>query len=303
MITADPWDRIAAALEVPGYPATPLPRGAASTEYATLRPPPLAPLPAAGAQSATPRPILPAHDGAALAAHLGAEVEAEGTISSARWNLSGSVMMIEFAGDTSRGLLAAVFAGDRQTFDKAFPPDAAAFLSGKTVRIRGTLQRYSGKLEHYLLNPQIILRFPDQVTILEDAPAPVAAAQPSAPAGPRIDATDHVELAAHVDSDVTVFGTVRTAVWSGNASIFNIDFETNDEHGLLVVIFPRSRAVFESAFGADLEVALTGKAIEVKGKLINYGGKIEAWKNRRQIILTSPNQLRLLPANAGPQTQ
>lgn len=302
MIAADPWERLAAALVVPGYPATPLPRNATAAKLATLYPPPAAPLPAAGAESAATRLILPAHDGAALTAHLGAEVEAEGTISSARWNISDSVMMIEFEGGNNRGLLATVFAGDRDAIDKAFPPGAAAFLSGKKVRIRGKLERYSGKSEDYMRRPQIILRSPDQLSLLADAPATVAAAELSAPADLRINATDHAQLAAHLDSAVTVLGTVRTASWTANESIFNMDFEDDDEHGLLVCIFPKNRAAFERSLGGDIGKALSGKTIEVKGELQSYGGRVEEWMNRPQIILNTPSQLRLLPANDNPGT-
>jgi DNA/RNA endonuclease YhcR with UshA esterase domain/DNA-binding beta-propeller fold protein YncE len=296
MIAADPWERLAAALEIPGYPFTALPRDANGAQFATPRPPPLAPLPAAGGGSAPVRPILRANDGAALIAHLGAEIEAEGTIASAWWNSSGSIMMIEFEGGNGRGLLAAVFAGDRNNFDAAFPPGADAFLPGKKVRIRGKLEKYGGRSERYMHNPQIVLHSPDQLTVLADAPA-------STSAGLRIDATNHPQLAAHLNSDVTVFGTVRTAAWTVNESIFNMDFEKDDEHGLLVVIFPRNRAAFERSLGGDIEKALTGKTIELKGELVTYGGRVEAWKNRPQIILNSPSQLLLLPVNASPGTQ
>src|SRR5262249_50679021 len=155
--SADPWERLAAALEVPGYPFTEIPRVGTPAQFAALHPPPLAPLKAADADSSPTRAVLRASDGPSLAAHLGAEVEAEGTITIARWSASGAVMMIEFEGGEDRALLAAVFANDRKNFDSAFAPDAAAFFSGKTVRIRGKLEKYGGKSERYMHYPQIIL--------------------------------------------------------------------------------------------------------------------------------------------------
>ena len=298
VICADPWERLAAALEVPGYPFTALPRTGTAAQFAALHPPPFAPLQPAGSDSAPTRPILRASDGPGLTAHLGAEVGAEGTITSAKWSTSGTVMILEFEGADNRGLLAAVFGNDRKNFDAAFPPDAAAYLSGKTVRLRGKLEKYGGKSERYMQFPQIVLHTPDQISVLGAMPTPVVSTASSTPARLRIDATDHNLLAAHLDSGVTVFGTVRTASWTTNGSVCNVDFEKDDGHSLLVVVFSKNRAAIEKALGGDIEKALTGKPIELKGKLVAYGGRVEAWKNRPQMVLTSPGQLRLLPSSA-----
>ena len=300
LITADPWERLAAALEVPGYPVTALSRTGTAAQFAALHPPPLAPLPAAGAAPAPARPVLRADDGAGLTAHLGAEVEAEGTISSARWSASGSVMMIEFEGVNDRGLLAAVFSGNRKNFDTALPPDAATFLSGKKVRIRGKLEKYGGRSERYMHYPQIILHTPDQISVVAAPTTAVVSTATSAPAGVRIDAKDHNLLAAHLDSGVTVFGTVHAAAWSTNGSVFNMSFEKDEQHSLLIVVFPKNRAAFESAFGGDIEKAFTGKTVEIRGKLVPYGGRVDAWKERPQIIMSSPNQLTMLATKPEP---
>jgi WD40 repeat protein/DNA/RNA endonuclease YhcR with UshA esterase domain len=291
MISADPWERLSAALEVPNYPFTELPRSGTPAQFAALHPLPLAPVQRAGTGSAATRLILRAEDGPGLIAHLGAEVEVEGTIATARWSISGAAMMIDFEGSADRSLLAAVFSGYRKKFDAAFPPDAASFLAGKIVRIRGKLERYGGKVEKYQNYPQIILNSPEQLTVLSPAPKSLATIT-----GPRIDAKDHAELAAHLNAIVTIFGTVHTAAWSTNGAVFNLGFEKDDEQSLLVVIFPKRRAEFERVLDGDLEKALTGKRIELWGKL-------QTWKNRPEIILESPTQLRLLPANASPGTQ
>ncbi len=212
-------------------------------------------------------------------------------------------MMIEFEGSDNRGLLAAIFSSDRKNFDAAFPPDAAAYFSGKSVRIRGKVEKYGGKSDRYLHYPQIILHTTDQISVVAATLAPAATPASSVPPGLRIDAKDQKLLAAHLDSGVTVFGTVRTAAWTTNGSVLNMDFEKDDEHALLVVLFPKNRAAFESVLGADIGKALTGKAIELKGKLVAYGGKVQAWKDRPQIVLSSPGQLRLLPVNVSPGTQ
>jgi serine/threonine protein kinase/WD40 repeat protein len=300
VISADPWERLAAALEVPGYPFTGIPRTGTPAQFAALHPPPLAPLKTADADSSPTRAVLRASDGAGLTAHLGAEVEAEGTITSARWSMSGSVMMIEFEGGEDRALLAAVFPSGRKSFDTAFPPDAAAYLIGKAVRIRGKVEKYGGKSDRYLHYPQIILHTPDQLTILAAPTAPVVSKAASAPAGVRIDAKDHNQLAAHLESGVTVFGKVHAAAWSTNGSVFNMSFEKDEQHSLLIVVFPKSRAVFESAFGGDIEKAFTGKTVEIRGKLVPYGGRVIGWKERLQIVLNSPNQLKILAATTDP---
>jgi DNA-binding beta-propeller fold protein YncE len=300
VISADPWERLAAALEVPGYPFVEIPRTGTPAQFAALHPPPLAPLKTADADSSPTRAVLRASDGAGLTAHLGAEVEAEGTITSARWSASGAVMMIEFEGSQDRALIAAVFSKDRESFDTAFPPDAAAYLSGKTVRIRGKLEKYGGKSERYLHYPQIILHTLDQISVLAATPAAGASVVSSAPVGVRIDAQDHNQLAAHLESGVTVFGKVHAAAWSANGSIFNMSFEKDEQHSLLIVVFPKSRAAFESAFGGDIEKAFSGKTVEIRGKLVAYGGRDAAWKERPEIILSSPNQLKILAARPKP---
>ncbi|PWU10640.1 MAG: hypothetical protein C5B50_25105, partial [Verrucomicrobia bacterium] len=91
-------------------------------------------------------------------------------------------------------------------------------------------------------------------------------------------------------------GTVHAAAWSTNGSVFNMSFEKDEQHSLLIVVFPKSRAAFESAFGGDIEKAFAGKTVEIRGKLVPYGGRVDAWKERPQIILSSPTQLSMLGA-------
>ena len=93
---------------------------------------------------------------------------------------------------------------------------------------------------------------------------------------------------------------MRTAAWTTNGSIFNLDFEKDDERSLLVVVFPKNCATLEAALGGDIEKALTGKAIEAKGQLAPYGGRVAVWKNPPQIILSSPDQLNILAATPKP---
>jgi serine/threonine protein kinase/DNA/RNA endonuclease YhcR with UshA esterase domain len=296
-ISADPWERLAAALEVPGYPFSALPRKGTAAQFAALHPAPLAPAKTQDGSQDAARPHIKVSDASGLAARVGAEVEVEGTISSARWSGAGTVMTIEFDGTGERGFMAAMFSGDRKKFDAAYG-DTAAFLTGKNVRIRGKLEKYGGKSERFTHYSQIILHSADQLTVLSETPPQEAAAAATAPpaksANERFEVGDRAGLASHAGASVTVFGKVHTAAWTTNATVFNMDFEPDSTNGLLVILFPKTRGFFERAMGGDLEKALAGKQIEVSGTLVRYGGKVEAWKDRPQIVLNNPNQLRLL---------
>jgi DNA/RNA endonuclease YhcR with UshA esterase domain len=85
----------------------------------------------------------------------------EGVISSAEWSRSGKVMNIEFR---DSDLIGAVFEKNKQKLDDAFGGDLAKSLKGAKVRIKGKIADYRSK-------PQIIIQFPDQITIVEPAPS------------------------------------------------------------------------------------------------------------------------------------
>jgi micrococcal nuclease len=60
----------------------------------------------------------------------------------------------------------------------AFPEPPAVYLAGRCIVVQGTIETYRGA-------PQIVLRHPDDLRILEDPPAPMSSDAPSAPRRPR----------------------------------------------------------------------------------------------------------------------
>ncbi|MEM6314887.1 MAG: hypothetical protein AAF743_12415, partial [Planctomycetota bacterium] len=114
-----------------------------------------------------------------LLENVGKEVTVEGTIESAKWSRSGKVMNIRFAGVDDKGFMAALFERQRGAFDEAHGGDVAEALSGKRVRITGTLRLYGGRAEQLKGRPEIILRNPSQLEILADEPATRPSTKPS----------------------------------------------------------------------------------------------------------------------------
>ena len=109
-----------------------------------------------------------------------------------------------------------------------------------------------------------------------------------------IKVSDRDAIEAAMDSDVIVEGTVESADWSRSGKVMNIDFKDAAEPKLLVVVFERNRQRFDEAFGGDMSKAIAGKTIRVKGKLQPYGGHVEEFKDRPQIIMDQTSQLTIV---------
>jgi DNA/RNA endonuclease YhcR with UshA esterase domain len=116
-----------------------------------------------------------------------------------------------------------------------------------------------------------------------------------------IHVSDKDGMAAHMNKEVVVEGTISRAQWSRTGAVMNIDFKDADQTRFLAVIFVRQRAKFDDAFGGDVTRALTGAKVKLKGKLGEYGGRSEAWRGRPQIILNDTTQVTIV--EAAPATQ
>jgi DNA/RNA endonuclease YhcR with UshA esterase domain len=129
-------------------------------------------------EPATQPAIIRASDRDAIDAAMNQEVTVEGVVREAAWSRTGKVMNIEFADAGENGLLAVVFERQRKSMDEAFAGDLAKALTGAEVRLRGTIKPYGGRVESMKGRPQIIIEYPNQITILEVAPATQPATQP-----------------------------------------------------------------------------------------------------------------------------
>jgi DNA/RNA endonuclease YhcR with UshA esterase domain len=123
------------------------------------------------------------------------------------------------------------------------------------------------------------------------------------PASAVIQASDKEAIAAAMGNQVVVEGTIASAAWSRSGKVMNIEFADTSESGLLAVIFERSRADMDAAFGGDIGKALTGSKVRLKGTLQPYGGRSEAMKGRPQIIINRGDQITIVEAAKAPATQ
>ncbi len=116
---------------------------------------------------------------------------------------------------------------------------------------------------------------------------PSPSSQPSSrPA--KIDAADVAGIRAHIGKTAVVTGKISSAKLSSTGKVFRIEFKDAKESGFNSVIFERNLKSFRDALGSDLSAGLTDKTVELTGTIDEYRGN-------PQIILTRPDQLRILP--------
>lgn len=113
--------------------------------------------------------VINPNDKAAIDAHMGQQVHIQGVIESAEWSRSGKVMNIAFKDSADTKLGVVLFQASQKKFDEAFNGDFAKAIAGAVVRINGKLEEYGGRDEKLKGTPQIILKSPSQVTIMEPA--------------------------------------------------------------------------------------------------------------------------------------
>lgn len=103
-------------------------------------------------------PVFSVDDTEALHQRMGEETVVEGKVHASFW--VRGVLLITFR-EEQEGFVAAAFARNRRALDAAFGDDIAKSLSGKNIRIRGTLSEHRYR-------PQIVVETPDQITILDE---------------------------------------------------------------------------------------------------------------------------------------
>lgn len=133
----------------------------------------------------------------------------------------------------------------------------------------------------------ILFTFP----LLAQNPREEPSTQPTEGQG-LIQASDEKTLKEKVGQEVLVEGIVKSAEWSSTGKVMNIEF---NDSTLLAVVFDRRRAAMDEAFAGDFAKAITGKTIRVKGRLEEYGGRVESMKGRPQIIINNPYQVTIMP--------
>jgi hypothetical protein len=116
-------------------------------------------------------PIIDAREQSTLRDHLGQRVIVTGTIDKAEWSRSGKVMIVTFKGVPDTRFSLASFSSTRDAFDGGFAGNVAKALQSSKVRIKGIVEPYGGRDERMKDGLQILLRYPNQITILELDPS------------------------------------------------------------------------------------------------------------------------------------
>ena len=138
----------------------------------------------------------------------------------------------------------------------------------------------------------MLYRFGTIVVLLLCCVAFVCAEDTPATQPAVIEASDTAGLNAKKGETITVEGVVESARWSSTGKVLNVVFkDTEKDKGLLCAAFDKNKEKLDAAFGGDAPAQWTGAKVRVTGKLENYGGKIEAWKDRPQIVIQYPEQV------------
>jgi DNA/RNA endonuclease YhcR with UshA esterase domain len=127
----------------------------------------------------------------------------------------------------------------------------------------------------------------------EEPPTTQPATQPAEVA--TIPAADTAAIKAKMGETITAEGVVDSAKWSSSGKVLNVFFK-DARDGLIVVVFEKSKANFDTAFSGDAAKAWDGAKVKVTGKVVEYGGKVESMKGRPQIILQNPEQVTVIEA-------
>lgn len=179
-----PWTTVAASsalclslfLQYPPDPAVPAapagsgaaassqPAGGASTQPAKDTP-----------ASNLPAGILdPANDAVLDAAiTAGGPVKIQGSVASASWARSGSILHINFndgsgqAIPRGKGVVGIIFQRNKEAFDKAFSGDVAKAIEGKTIEVDGKVTSFRAQSGSSAPVKQIVLDNPSQLKIIK----------------------------------------------------------------------------------------------------------------------------------------
>ncbi len=136
------------------------------------------------------------------------------------------------------------------------------------------------------------------ISYAEDAPTTPATTPPTSQptTSPAVLApTDTAGITAKKGEVVTVEGLVDTAAWSSSGKVMNITFkDVEKDKGLLCSAFQKNKAKLDAEFEGDAAAKLTGAKIQITGKVEIYGGKIAAWKDRPEIVIQNPQQIKVI---------
>ena len=147
--------------------------------------------------------------------------------------------------------------------------------------------RVTGKVYLFRDSPEIIVEESDQLRALpkrsEDAnPAPA----PTKPRGPL----DARQAAAAIDETVILEMTIRSVGFSNAGNWMNLNSEVDFKNSANLTV-----AVKDASPERRKAMGLDGTKEDLVGRRIRVTGKISRYRDKPQIIVDEPGQLRLLP--------
>jgi hypothetical protein len=125
------------------------------------------------------------------------------------------------------------------------------------------------------------------------APTQPAASQPTSQ--PTILRVDDPKLLDHRGQYVQVTAHVFSAELTRSGKLLRILFRGGKDTGFNAIIFDRNLRAFKDTFGDDLTAAFKDATLEISGELSEYHEK-------PQIVLSYPQQLRILQPATRPTT-
>ena len=190
-------------------------------------------------------------------------VSITGVVSSTRISQGGTARFLNFGVDYKNAFTAVIFKEDLEKFESSVG-EPTKYYQNKNVRIEGRVKIYEGK-------PEIILNFPSQITVLENALTSVL-----------LDASGVEKDKSYDGQLVTVTGQVISTQISNSGKARFLNLGTNPMTSFKCVIFTNDLENF-SALGEPTDYYLN-KDVVVTGAVTLYKGKPE-------IILKSPKQI------------
>ena len=162
-------------------------------------------------------------------------------------------------------------------FKDANIADPAAHFNGKTVQV-------SGKVVLHRNRPEIVITGPEQIKIVEpeDAAEPIGPENVSKPIGPE-------EAARKVNQEVTLRMKVKSAMMRRGACLLNSEDNYKDSNNFTLLISSEGMEKFKDAEIAD-------PAAHFKDKTVQASGKVVLDRTHFQIVITGPEQIKIVEA-------
>ncbi len=206
-------------------------------------------------------PVIPAADIPALRAALGSEALVEGDVAAVATTRSGLSTTIQFDSGGRETLLAVVFSDHVPAIEDKVGGPLGEAITGKRLRVTGTLMPYGGRNPAWVGLPQIVLKDPEQIEVIGEAAS--------------LDPADTAQFVQRAGASVTCIATVETVVRSAGGGVARIVLKEAGADGLSCAVFHDNEQNLAAKLGGSLEDVLAGRRVRFSGKVAMYEGRPE----------------------------